>query len=632
VAGKGYTIPTIFTAVDGMTGPINGIATKMQIAFAKMERSARSIMPTIGGIQNALSNVGLYVGGYTIYRTVKGMIDVFADFQQANADLAAIMETTVGKNIALSKEARTLGLSLGVSATEVVRMQIELAKLGYREADLINMGPSIIAGSIALDASLERTSIQVGAITRNWDNFNKAGADSGKIVDMMAKAVNDSALDFTKLETGLRQSGPAANAAGVSYAETLAILEALSNSNIDASQSGTALRNILIESGKRGHTFVQVLQNILKHQNLLTASADKFGKRTAVSAIVIAKNLENVKKWATELENVKPGYAMEIVLKKLDTVKGSWKLATAAWDEFILSIEDGNGPIAQNLQTMIQIAGAMFLLGADTDASRTALKKLRPEVVQMADRMNFWVGILKDAAIALLIVQGLIWSLKLVTGLLTAVTWLAVQAQSAWNVLMKLSVVWTWLQNLALKGSVVALYAVRIATALATAAQWLFNAAMSANPLTIITIGVLALVLAYKKLTDSIAASVEETRLLAAARGDSFKEAAKPTVADKIMHMIIPGHSIPLGSISSKNSLDSIAPDSVAPIVSDTTTIRDNEWWNRRDSLLNALSGSIKMDINDPGNHVKRLQTSPGSFIEPKIDSTMGWGNRRHEE
>lgn len=416
-----------------MTAPVSAMANKIETANARIQRSFRKLMSPLSGFQNALSNVGLYVGGYTIYRVVKGVIDVFADFQQANANLAAIMETTVEKNIALAKEARTLGLSLGVSATEVVGLQMELAKLGYSQEEILKMGPSILSGSVALDASIERTALLVGAITRNWDVFSKTGSDSGKIVDMLSKAAIASALDFTKLETALRQSAPAANAAGVSYAETLAILEALSNSNIDASQSGTALRNILIESGRKGHTWTQVIQNILKHQNLLTAANDKFGKRTAVSGVVLAKHLGDVKKWAQELENVKPGYAMDIVLKKLDTVKGSWKLATAAWDEFILSIEDGNGPIAKNLQTMIQVAGAMFLLGADTDASRTALKKLRPEVVAMAERMNFWVGILKDAAIALLIVQGLIWTLTAATGLLKTATWLMTTAQLALN-------------------------------------------------------------------------------------------------------------------------------------------------------------------------------------------------------
>lgn len=436
MASKQFTIPTIFKAVDNMTGVIAGIHKSMQnftarttVGLARAERGFRSLMAPISAVNRLLGGLGIYVGVYGLYRTIKGMIDVFSEFQQANANLAAIMGTTVNQNKALSDQAKILGLTTAKTATEVVGLQIELAKLGFQQDQIINMTPAIISGSIALDAALDRTSLLVGSITKNFDNFSKTGSDSQHIMDVMALAANDTSLDFSKMEVALRQAAPAANAVGLSFEQTLAILGALSNSNIDASQSGTGLRNILLDSARKGHTYQQVLGNILKKQNLLVASADKFGRRTAISAVVLAKNLQFVSAESERLTNVTKGYADVIATKRLDTYIGSLTLLKAAYQGLILSIEDGTGRYSKVLTNLNKIARAILLIATDTPEARHQLLYMNNEIVKQAQTWISWLKAIGYVAAGLVALRGLIMGWGVVLGVYRAL----VALQIAWN-------------------------------------------------------------------------------------------------------------------------------------------------------------------------------------------------------
>lgn len=456
---KQFTIPTKFTAQDGvsaavarMSKNVAGFATKSKIAFAQVDRFSRALSMPFRAITDMLRGFGLYVGGYLVYRIIGGLISIFSDFQQANANLAAIMGTTVKANKALSDQAKYLGLTTAKTATEVVGLQIELAKLGFTQGQILNMSSAVISGSIALDAALDRTAIMVGAVTRTFQKFNMDGSDTQHIMDVLSKAANDSALDFRKLETALPQVSGAANAVGVSFEETTALLAALSNAGIDASMSGTALRNIFIDSRRKGHTYQQVLGNILKHVDTLTPAFNKFGRRTAVAAQIVARALQSVKKEAIDLENVAPGYTGVLAKKRLDTFQGSLTLLKAAYQGFVLSIEDGNGPIAKWLTDLNKIGRSMLLILTGTSAAQEVLLTTNNEIVESARRYLRWAKVIG-------IVIASLAALKVVL--------------IAWNIVAGIAT---------------------IGIRLITAAQWAWNAAMAANPIGIVIIALIALI------------------------------------------------------------------------------------------------------------------------------------------
>lgn len=454
-----FTIPTVFRAVDKMSdilrqmgNSVKGFQGTIQTFTARTDRMFRGLMAPLRSVRNALGSVGVYLGGYLIFRAVRNMIKIFADFEQANADLAAVMETTAAKNILLADDAKRLSLTTAKSASDIVALQIELSKLGFGMVQIHNMQEAVITGSIALDASIDRTAALLGHITQQFTYFNKEGADSQHILDVLTKGANDSSLKFSDFETALRQSGPSANAVGIRFERLVALLTALSNSGIDASSSGTALRNIFIDSSAKGHTYEQVLQNILKHQRTLVAAKDKFGRRTAVAAQVLALNLQQVATESLKLETLKLGYTTDIANTKLDTYKGSLLKLKNSYEAFILSIEDGTGVYSNFLKRLNEVLRATLLLANGNTIAMSEFNKLDKKTQGYAKTTLFLLKILKLAVIALLLVKGV---------------------------------------ALLLQG---ALYAVNAATWLVTAAQWAWNAAMTANPIGLIVVAIGALI------------------------------------------------------------------------------------------------------------------------------------------
>ena len=84
--------------------------------------------------------------------------------------------------------------------------------------------------------------------------------------------------------------GPVAKGAGASLQETTAILGVLVNNGVEASTAGTALRNIFLDLAKEGMSMSEAMDEINNSTNPLATAMDRFGKRGATVATVLANN------------------------------------------------------------------------------------------------------------------------------------------------------------------------------------------------------------------------------------------------------------------------------------------------------------------------------------------------------
>lgn len=492
-----FTIPSIFTAVDKFSGPIKvmgnsvqSFVNKSEVGLARAERGFRKLMSPITSINKMLMGLGFYVGLYSLIRLVRGAVNIMADFQQANVDLAIVMGTTSDRNKDLALDARKIGLAYGVAATDVVKMQHALATLGFEKPDILKMGGPLITGASALEgANPQRLAETVGALINSFDALKTT--DTQHILDVMALSANRTALNFEKLATTLPIVSAPANAVNISFERTVALLGVLQNAGVHVATSATSLKNIFIDSAKKGHTYEQVLANIAKHSDKLTYANKKFGKRSVVSALILSQKMHEarngVQALTTEFEHAQVGLTTSLALQRLDTFSGSVLLAKAAYQEFVLSIEDGTGKYAKNLQKIMQVVAAMFLLASDTEASRETLRKMNAEVVTAAAKYLKWVkiiGYLIAAFIALRIAM-MAWAV---------ITAIAKGVMIGYNVVMGASIALGWGNIFMLRSSAIAMGAFKVVTWIVTAAQWAWNAAMLANPIGLIILGIAALI------------------------------------------------------------------------------------------------------------------------------------------
>ena len=383
---------------------------------------------------------------------LRNSITIIRGFEKQNATLAGVLGKTKGEINELVEDAKRLGETTVKSASEVTKLQTAYARLGFSQREIINLTESTINGSIALNSDLESTSKLVGAVVNSFDDLSTT--DAPKILETLAASTTKTALNFGKLEQQLPIVSGAANAVGLSLDETVSVLGKLSDAGIDASSASTAFRNILIESAARGIDYRKAIEEVRKSTDKLSKANELFGKRAAVSAVIIANNTDAVGELTKELEDA--AVVQRLVDNELNTLDGSLKLLKSAWEGFVLSLNDATDGgnvlgqtirfLAENLQTIFKV------IGVSTSAYLTYV--------------------------------------------------IAVKAS---NLATKAGIVIT-------KGATIATNAKTIATNVATTAQRAFNTAVKANPLGLLLALLAAAITAYLAFRDSASDAIKAQR------------------------------------------------------------------------------------------------------------------------
>lgn len=606
-------IPSVFTAIDRFSAPMKRMTSNMEAFAARSQRALNwanqgfnKLISPITSLNNTLMGLGYYVGLYSIIRVVKNAIDIFADFQQANTDLAIVMGISVKQNKVLADEARRIGLNYGIAATEVVKMQHALATLGFEQSDILKMGRPLITGASALEgADPEKLANVVGAAINAFDKLTPANTQH--ILDVMALASNRTALNFEKLATTIPIVAGPANAINVQFEEMVALLGVLQNSGIHVATSATSLKNIFIDTKKQGgHGYVAFLQNVIKHVDKLTFANKKVGKRSVVSALALATHLNDEKNGVIaltkEFEKAKSGLTELMATERLNTFRGAQKLLNASWTEFVLSIEDGTGPLAQSLTRILKVASAILLLSSDSDQAREAVKKLDGGILESAKTWQFWLKVIGYIAAALLALKIIMIAYGIVVGTLTA-------AITAYNIAAGIMAAITGAASVSISSGTAYIIAYRIALTATTATQWLFQQAMAATSALPFLGAIGLMVFAVKELDNTLFKALQRWNDLNKAsefnkRGVDYKQMQNESFWERLYkfptRLLNPNHDI-------------MAQENQTPIVNPKATEQQN--------LIQMMQGgNIGVDFSNVPVGTKITSNTPN--IMPKVRST----------
>lgn len=302
------------------------------------------------GLKSIFAAGGLVLGVQTLFRVLKDGLKTIKDYTTANATLRGILNATKDETVALRDQQKQLGASTAFTATQVTKAQTELARLGLSLTEIVDLTPSILDASVAMGVDMADAALLVAG---QLNAYNLAATEGGRVSDVLTKATQISAFNFEKLNTSLGIVSPAAKAVNISLEETVAILSAAVDSNIDASTAATGLRNIFIDLEAKGITWSDAMAKINGSTDRLSTANDLFGKRGAVVATVIANSTDKINENTIALNNA-AGAAEAFAKEQLDNLEGDLKLATSAWEGLVLSIEDGEGIISKILRGTVQ--------------------------------------------------------------------------------------------------------------------------------------------------------------------------------------------------------------------------------------------------------------------------------------
>lgn len=244
----------------------------------------------------------------------------FAGFEQEMAKVKAISGAT-GKTFSdLQKLAEDLGASTRFTASEVATLELNYSKLGFAPEQIQKITASTLDLALATGEDLAESAQIAGATLRG---FGKLAAEMPAVIDVMALSFSSSALNLEKFKDSMKTVAPVAKAAKASLEETTAILSVLVDAGLDASTSGTSLRNIFLELADKGISWNDAMGKIKNSTNKLKTAQDLFGKRASTAALIIAENSDRLETLTDKYE--KAGGAAKRMAAIMDaTLEGAF--------------------------------------------------------------------------------------------------------------------------------------------------------------------------------------------------------------------------------------------------------------------------------------------------------------------
>lgn len=471
-------VPTIFTAVD-----------KMSSVFDRMGKKARTFNEKLSSIGNAAA-----IGGIAIVTAMGVAVNSAVKFEDKMADVAKTTGLSgkplddYGKSLlSMSKKTRT-------SIEDLVTIGEIGGQLGVASKDLISFTEASNKFSVALGSDYggtEQAISQVGKIkslfkdTRSLDIasvITKSGSainELGAVGSGTSANINDFILRIGALPDAIKPSLTATAALGTFFEEA----------GIDSQIASGGFSNFLLVAGKNiGGFAAQMGMSEKAAKQLFATDPTAFATKFAGSLNGLAPE-----KLATKLDALKIGSQETIkVLGALGS--GSERLAKlqgVSADAFSKGTSLQAEYNKKNATTAAKLAIAKNNMEAFSITIGTQLLPILSELINKVTPIitkfgefasnNPW---LTDT---LLGVVGALFALKAIAMGVTAWTWLSSVAMGVMGAV-------TGSASIAIGGNATALAAYNVVSKMATAGQWLLNAAMAANPAVLIAISIMALI------------------------------------------------------------------------------------------------------------------------------------------
>jgi TP901 family phage tail tape measure protein len=334
--------PSGFAAFDGAMHKSHRNVNVFERGIDRsMSRSSRA-MHAVGRAATTGAGVGILAVGAAMVGAVKKA----ADFESQLSSLQAVSGANAREMAKFKQQALAAGAATKFSALDAAQAQTELAKGGMSLADIMGGG---LKGALGLAAAGELDLADAAAYTANAMNlFGLQGDQATHVADALAAAANATTADVSDFGMALVQGGSAAKAAGLSFDQTVAALEALASIGVKGSDAGTSLKAALVQlasptkksanlMGELGLKFFDAHGKMKPLASIAGMLRDKLGGLTKEQRLQAATTLvgtdgmrallalydagpEKVKGFEDGL--ARQGTAAEVAAKKQDNLKG----------------------------------------------------------------------------------------------------------------------------------------------------------------------------------------------------------------------------------------------------------------------------------------------------------------------
>ena len=363
-------------AAKGLSGSLKGVGASANLATGGIRAMTMALISS--GVGIFVVAIGALIGG------LGSVIGKSAEFEKGLSTLEAVTGASSSEMERLSKLAKKLGSTTAFTATQVLELQTNLAKLGFKTTEIEDATASILDLAASLGVDLGEAAEFSGSVVRSFGLTTK---DTQQVVDVMARSTSSSALNFESLRESMKLVAPVSKAVGVSVEKTTALLAVLADRGLKGSIAGTGLAKTFIMLSKQGMTLEQGLDKLNSSGGDLNTAIEMVGVVAAKSFLTLAGGQGDIEGLEQSFLN-SAGAAQEMADIRLDNLAGDTTILASAFEGLLLSIEDGKGAISAVARGFVQATTSVLNFLTPQKDVVDAIKDQQTELFLLEGRLN----------------------------------------------------------------------------------------------------------------------------------------------------------------------------------------------------------------------------------------------------
>lgn len=496
MSGGRFSVDAVFRAVDKLTGPVK----RMEASVGGFARNAEKRLGTLNARMSAFSDkfkgaaTTAAAAGAVVGTGIYNVVAAGAEFEQAITNVGAVSLMTRDQIAPLEAMALNLGATTQFTATQVAAAMETMGKAGFDNSQILAGVPGILAAAAASGLGIEETANHVSNALKG---FGMEVSRSTEVADVLALASVRTNSSIGSLGESLANVSSTARQLNVPIQDATAAVALLQDVGLDASVAGSALNTMLTQMAKPtaaiaakmkkfGISFKDAKGNMLPFEKVIeqvTIAGDKAGgtfDKVAFFADLVglrgqkaAGNLADLFK-AGKLQELTAelykaaGVSQQMADIRMDTTLGDWETLGGSIDGVKMKIFGmSNGPLREVIQRMTEWVDANAeLIAGKLGEFLLAIVNNFDEILLRARQLAGAILIFKGLEAAIMVTRIALMGVS-------AATWAVSGAMTAYSAIVK---AWPAI------------------SAAASAAMWVLNLAMNANPVGLLVLGFAALI------------------------------------------------------------------------------------------------------------------------------------------
>lgn len=406
--------------LSGVKAGMNGMNQAQKGWFGSLSGGVNKVIGSIAMVTAAVSGIG-----FALSRAK----DAANEYEESIGNLSALTGLQ-GKDLDwLSEKAKTTSVSVTKDGIRIRQSAKEIAdaytvvgsqrpELLANKEDLAAVTEQAIilseAGKIQLDPA-------VRALTNTLNQFNLAGDESARVINIIAAGSKVGAADIDYVSTAIEKAGTTANLMGVSVEQAVGMIETVGPKFTEASMAGNGLDKVMLKMSEKQIGYKDGVFDMGRALDELAtrfASGESatsiFGVEHAKMAEVLVQGREELKRYTKEVT----GTSVAIEQAGINTDTNSAKLAQAKNKLNLVAIEMGS-----------KVAPA-FTFAAN------AMAGMGNALLTLIKYFNEYKGVIITAAVGIVTYQIAVNAVSIAQKLYAAATWIANTATKAFNATM----------------------------------------------------------------------------------------------------------------------------------------------------------------------------------------------------